>query len=86
MSPAQARRLLRSGRVEKGSERWRRLQDVADTSTLTSEPDEQGVVPATGKRFDALYASRTLRPCWVEVDRTTRASDHQPVLAGFSLV
>lgn len=85
MTPEEARRRLRSGRVPRHSEAWRRLQDVADAATLHSLPDERGVVPATGKRFDTLYATRQLEPTVVEVDGSTEASDHLPVVARFHL-
>ncbi len=85
MTPKQACAELRSGRVKRGSEHWLRLQDVADSATLTSQPDENGVVPATGKRFDNLYASPGLAPRLFEVDRSTEASDHQPVIAHFDV-
>lgn len=83
MTPKQASAELRSGKVPRGSEQWLRLQDIADSATLTSLPDERGVVPATGKRFDNLYASPGLVPVLFEVDRSTESSDHQPVLAHY---
>ncbi|MCP3104967.1 endonuclease/exonuclease/phosphatase family protein [Myxococcus sp. K15C18031901] len=83
MSPKQACAELRSGHIQRGSEHWLRLQDIADCATLTSLPDEHGVVPATGKRFDNLYASPELEPVLFEVDRSTESSDHQPVIAHY---
>ncbi|NVI97632.1 endonuclease/exonuclease/phosphatase family protein [Myxococcus sp. AM009] len=85
MTPKQACAELRSGRVQRGSEHWLRLQDIADSATLTSLPDENGVVPATGKRFDNLYASPGLVPRLFEVDRCTESSDHQPVVAHYDV-
>ncbi|WP_426751511.1 endonuclease/exonuclease/phosphatase family protein [Myxococcus sp. Y35] len=85
MTPKQACAELRSGRVKRGSEQWLRLQDVADSATLTSLPDEHGVVPATGKRFDNVYASPGLVPVLFEVDRSTESSDHQPVIAHYDV-
>jgi endonuclease/exonuclease/phosphatase family metal-dependent hydrolase len=85
MSPDEARELLVSGKVPKHSEQWRRLQDVADMSTLNSLPDGNGTVPATGKRFDTFFASRPLEPLLLEVDHSTEASDHLPSLADFQL-
>ncbi|QSQ16061.1 endonuclease/exonuclease/phosphatase family protein [Myxococcus landrumensis] len=84
MTPKQALTELRSGKVARGSEHWLRLQDVADSATLSSLPDESGVVPATGKRFDNLYASPELEPILFEVDRSTESSDHQPVVAHYT--
>ncbi|MCE9672501.1 endonuclease/exonuclease/phosphatase family protein [Myxococcus stipitatus] len=83
MTPKQACAELRSGRIQRGSEHWLRLQDIADCATLSSLPDEHGVVPATGKRFDNLYASPELEPVLFEVDRSTESSDHQPVIAHY---
>ena len=85
MRPDQARELLVAGTYPKSSEQWLRLQDVADMSTLNSLPDGHGVVPATGKRFDTFFASRTLEPLLLEVDHTTEASDHLPSIACFRL-
>lgn len=85
MTPKQACIELRSGKVPRGSEHWLRLQDIADSATLTSLPDETGVVPATGKRFDNLYASPGLVPVFFEVDRSTESSDHQPVVAHYTV-
>ncbi|WP_426746598.1 endonuclease/exonuclease/phosphatase family protein [Myxococcus faecalis] len=84
MTPKQACAELRSGKVQRGSEHWLRLQDIADSATLTSLPDESGVVPATGKRFDNFYASPELEPVLFEVDRSTESSDHQPVVAHYT--
>ncbi|NTX14668.1 endonuclease/exonuclease/phosphatase family protein [Myxococcus sp. CA051A] len=84
MTPKQACSELRSGKVPRGSEHWLRLQDIADSATLTSLPDESGIVPATGKRFDNFYASPELEPVLFEVDRSTESSDHQPVLAHYT--
>lgn len=83
LTPREARAELNSGRVDKGSEPWRRLQDVADGATLNPLPDDAGHIPATGKRFDTIYSSRRLVPKQVEIDRSTDASDHVPVLARF---
>jgi endonuclease/exonuclease/phosphatase family metal-dependent hydrolase len=83
MKPDEARERLVSGEVPRDSEAWLRLQDVADMATLNSLPDERGVVPATGKRFDTFFASRELQPVLLEVDHSTEASDHLPVLARF---
>ncbi|QSQ27180.1 endonuclease/exonuclease/phosphatase family protein [Pyxidicoccus parkwayensis] len=85
MTPKQASAELRSGKVPRGSEQWLRLQDIADSATLTSLPDERGVVPATGKRFDNVYASPGLVPVLFEVDRSTESSDHQPVIAHYTI-
>lgn len=85
MTPKQACTELRSGKVPRGSEHWLRLQDIADSATLTSLPDETGVVPATGKRFDNIYASPGLEPVLFEVDRSTESSDHQPVIAHYTV-
>ncbi|QRK10925.1 endonuclease/exonuclease/phosphatase family protein [Archangium violaceum] len=85
MTPKEARHALRSGRVREGTEAWRRLQDVADAATLNSEPDPDGTKPATGKRFDSIFATRDLRPEQAEVDQSTEASDHRPVLARYAL-
>lgn len=85
MDPEAARERLVSGEVPRDSEAWLRLQDVADLATLNSLPDERGVVPATGKRFDTFFASRELETALLEVDHATEASDHLPVLARFRL-
>ncbi|MCY1014638.1 endonuclease/exonuclease/phosphatase family protein [Pyxidicoccus sp. MSG2] len=85
MTPKQACTELRAGKVPRGSEHWLRLQDIADSATLTSLPDERGVIPATGKRFDNLYASPGLVPVLFEVDRSTESSDHQPVVAHYTV-
>jgi hypothetical protein len=84
MLPKEARQILDQRQVERGSERWRRLRDIADASTLSSDPDPSGVVPSTGKRFDGFFASHELKPELVEIDRSTESSDHQPVIAWFS--
>ena len=85
LSPDEAREMLVAGQAPKHSEKWRRLQDVADMSTLNSLPDDSGVVPATGKRFDTFFASRPLEPLLLEVDHSTDASDHLPSIADFEL-
>lgn len=85
MSPKEARKLLSSGDIERHTEEWRRLRDVADATTLNSEPDAEGVKPATGKRFDTIFATKDLHPIYVEVDHSTDASDHQPLTAHFRL-
>lgn len=85
MAPKEARKLLSTGEIARGTEEWRRLRDVADATTLNSEPDAAGVKPATGKRFDTIFASRDLHPVYVEVDHSTDASDHQPLTAHFRL-
>ncbi|MFP2930498.1 endonuclease/exonuclease/phosphatase family protein [Pyxidicoccus sp. 3LG] len=85
MTPRQACAELKSGKVPRGSEHWLRLQDIADSATLTSLPDESGLVPATGKRFDNLYATPGLVPLLFEVDRSTESSDHQPVIAHYTV-
>ncbi|MBU8895266.1 endonuclease/exonuclease/phosphatase family protein [Corallococcus sp. H22C18031201] len=85
MTPHAAREALRSGHVARGGQEWLRLQDVADCATLSSLPDEAGLVPATGKRFDNFYASPSLEPVLFEVDRSTESSDHQPVLSHYRL-
>lgn len=83
MTTEEARERLNSGHVAEGSEAWRRLQDVADGVTLTATPRKDGSTPAMGKRFDAFYA--TLAPSLVEIDRSSRASDHQPLIVHFSI-
>jgi endonuclease/exonuclease/phosphatase family metal-dependent hydrolase len=85
MAPKEARKLLSGGTVERNTEEWRRLRDVADATTLNSLPDPAGVKPATGKRFDTIFATRDLHPVYVEVDHSTEASDHQPLTAHFRL-
>lgn len=85
LSPDEAREMLVAGQAPKHSDKWRRLQDVADMSTLNSLPDDSGVVPATGKRFDTFFASRPLEPLLLEVDHSTDASDHLPSIADFQL-
>ncbi len=82
-SAQEARKRLNSGKVKEGSEEWRRLQDVADGTTLTAGTRKDGTTPAMGKRFDAFFA--TLTPAMVEIDRSTTASDHQPLIAHFEL-
>ena len=84
MLPKEAREILDRHEVERGSERWRRLRDIADASTLSSDPDPSGTVPATGKRFDGFFASRELTPELIEIDRSTESSDHQPVIGWFA--
>jgi endonuclease/exonuclease/phosphatase family metal-dependent hydrolase len=83
MTARTAQDLLNSGTVAVGSEAWRRLQDVADGVTLTADTRRDGTIPAMGKRFDAFFA--TLQPTLVEIDRSTSASDHQPLIAHFAL-
>lgn len=85
MAPKEARKLLSTGNVERNTEEWRRLRDVADATTLNSLPDADGVKPATGKRFDTIFATRDLHPVYVEVDHSTEASDHQPLTVHFRL-
>ncbi|XXF81296.1 endonuclease/exonuclease/phosphatase family protein [Myxococcaceae bacterium GXIMD 01537] len=85
MSPREARRQLSLGQVERYTEEWRRLRDVADATTLNSLPDAEGVKPATGKRFDTIFATADLHPLSAEVDHSTDASDHQPLTARFRL-
>ncbi|HEX5749571.1 MAG TPA: endonuclease/exonuclease/phosphatase family protein [Archangium sp.] len=85
IKPDEARAKLVAGCCAKNSEQWLRLQDVADMSTLNSLPNGQGVVPATGKRFDTFFASRQLEPLLLEVDHSTDASDHLPSVADFQL-
>ncbi len=85
MTPTEAREMLVARKVVKGCELWLRLQDVADMSTLNALPDETGVAPATGKRFDTFFASRQLEPLLLEVDHSTQASDHLPSVADFLL-
>lgn len=85
MAPKDARKMLSTGEIERHTEEWRRLRDVADATTLNSEPDAEGVKPATGKRFDTIFATRDLHPLYVEVDHSTDASDHQPLTAHFRL-
>jgi endonuclease/exonuclease/phosphatase family metal-dependent hydrolase len=84
MLPKQAREILDQHQVERGSERWRRLRDIADASTLSSDPDPSGAIPATGKRFDGFFASRDLEVQLIEIDRSTESSDHQPIIGWFS--
>lgn len=86
ITPKEARKLLGTGDVERGTEEWRRLRDVADATTLNSLPDAEGVKPATGKRFDTIFASKDLHPLYVEVDHSTDASDHQPLTAHFRMM
>jgi endonuclease/exonuclease/phosphatase family metal-dependent hydrolase len=83
MSPEEARERLNSGRVARGSEAWKRLQDIADSATLSLNAQYAGV-EASGKRFDNLYATPGLTPESLEIDRTSEASDHQPVIARYS--
>lgn len=83
LTASDARDSLNSGQVAKGSEQWRRLQDAADGVTLTAATRKDGTSPAMGKRFDAFFASLT--PRMVEIDRSTTASDHQPLIAHFEL-
>jgi endonuclease/exonuclease/phosphatase family metal-dependent hydrolase len=85
MAPKEARKLLSGDTVERHTEEWRRLRDVADATTLNSLPNPEGVKPATGKRFDTIFATRDLHPVYVEVDHSTEASDHQPLTAHFRL-
>jgi endonuclease/exonuclease/phosphatase family metal-dependent hydrolase len=85
MTPDEARQQLIDGKVPRHSEAWLRLQDVADMATLNSLPDERGVVPATGKRFDTFFASPALEPLLLEVDHSTESSDHLPAIATFHL-
>lgn len=85
LRPDEARELLVAGKYPKHSEQWLRLQDVADMSTLNSLPNGQGVVPATGKRFDTFFASHQLEPLLLEVDHSSEASDHLPSFADFQL-
>lgn len=85
MTPDQARARLDPDRLAKGCEAWQRLQDVADASTLNPDPDSHGVIPATGKRFDNIFASQDMKSIRVEVDRSTLASDHTPVLVELHL-
>lgn len=67
----------------RGSEEWKRLQDVADTATLSLHAELAGV-EATGKRFDNIYAPPGLAPETVEIDRPSKASDHQPVMVQYN--
>ncbi len=83
MTAQAARDRLNSGAVPAGSEEWRRLQDAADGATLTAGTRKDGTTPAMGKRFDAFFASLT--PRVVEIDRSTKASDHQPLIAHFEI-
>ncbi|HLL55430.1 MAG TPA: endonuclease/exonuclease/phosphatase family protein [Myxococcaceae bacterium] len=83
MTPEQARARLNSGEIPRGTETWRRLQDIADASTLAPMPNLDGVVPATGKRLDTVCANRALKPCKVEVDHSTEASDHLAVIVTY---
>lgn len=83
MTPAEARARLNGSEVEPGSEAWKRLQDIADSATLSLEAKLSGVA-ASGKRFDNLYATPGLAPESLEIDRTSAASDHQPVLVQYN--
>ncbi len=83
MHPDEAREQLVAGACPKDSARWMRLQDVADLSTLNSLPGGDGIVPATGKRFDTFFASAQLECLLLEVDHSTDASDHLPSIAEF---
>lgn len=80
LSPEEAIRRLNSGAVDQGSAEWYRLQDAADGATLTYA---NGM--ASGKRFDGVFATPGLAPRRLEIDRTSRASDHQPVITQFDL-
>lgn len=67
----------------RGSEEWKRLQDVADSATLSLHAELAGV-EATGKRFDNIDATPGPAPETVEIDRTSKASDHQPVMVPYN--
>ncbi|MFY2559443.1 endonuclease/exonuclease/phosphatase family protein [Corallococcus terminator] len=83
MTPRQAIAELHSGAVGPQSGHWRHLRDIADSATLASLADTNGRLVIPGKRFDNLYASPGLEPILMEVDRSTQASDHPPVIAHY---
>lgn len=84
-APPQAAReeiVARTGQLDM-AEFWR-LQDLADGATLILDPLPNGERPATGKRFDGIFATPQLKPEVLEFDRTTDASDHVPLRVRFA--
>ncbi len=85
VTPLEARKALLGGADQLDTDTVWRLMDIADGATLALDPLPDGTRPATGKRFDSVFATAQLKPLDVELDRTTGSSDHTPVRVRFAL-
>jgi endonuclease/exonuclease/phosphatase family metal-dependent hydrolase len=60
---------------------WKLLKDAADGATFEGRPGGDGSLEPTGERMDAVFATPGLVPERVELDWSTNASDHVPLIA-----
>lgn len=84
VTPQQARDEIVAKTGQLDMEVFWRLQDFADGATLSLDPLPNGERPATGKRFDGIFATPPLQPLEMELDRSTHCSDHTPLRVRFS--
>ena len=71
MTPEQAQAELKSGKVDRKSERYQQLVKAMDGLTHLS----------AHKRFDNILSSRNARIESAHIDQTAKGSDHQPLMA-----
>lgn len=71
LTPEEARAMLASGKVQKGSDEWKVLTATADGMTHLG----------AAKRFDNILVSKDLKVTQTAIDMASKASDHQAVMA-----
>lgn len=74
ITPEQAMKELKSGKVAKDSPRYKALLSVVDGNTHLG----------ANKRFDNIFTTKNVKINSVVIDQTTKASDHQPVTVDLS--
>jgi endonuclease/exonuclease/phosphatase family metal-dependent hydrolase len=76
-----AERALSTNAIRSGASSWKLFSDAAAGSTYEGRRGANGALEPSGERLDAIYATEGLSPDRVEVDWSTAASDHMPLIA-----